>query len=69
METKTFDIQLRPKFAAKRMGVCLSTFWKLASNDPDFPPLTKLGKRCTSVSAAALDTYVAKKTEVVAQAA
>lgn len=69
METTKLDIQLRPKYAAKRMGVCLSTFWKLASNDPDFPPLMRLGKRCTSVSASALDAYIAKRTGTFAQAA
>lgn len=69
METKKLDIQLRPKYAAKRMGVCLSTFWKLASNDPDFPPLLRLGKRCTSVSATALDAYIAKRTGTLAEAA
>ena len=63
METTKLDIQLRPKYAAKRMGVCLSTFWKLASNDPDFPPLMRLGKRCTSVNAAALDDYIVNKTK------
>lgn len=69
METKKLDIQLRPKYAARRMGVCLSTFWKLASNDPDFPPLLRLGKRCTSVSATALDAYIAKRTGTLAEAA
>lgn len=55
------DTQLRPKDAAKRLGVAHSTFWKLVSTDPDFPPLLRLGKRCTSVSAAALDAYIVKK--------
>ncbi len=62
IEPTKIDVQLRPKDAAKRMGIGLSTFWKMASTDPDFPPLLRLGKRCTSVSAAALDGYVAKKT-------
>ena len=61
METK-IDIQLRPKGAARRMGTAQSTFWKLSKTDPDFPQLTRIGKRCTSVSAAALDAYLAKKT-------
>lgn len=69
MENTKHDIQLRPKYAAKRMGVCLSTFWKLASNDPDFPPLMRLGTRCTSISAAALDAYIAKRTGTLVQAA
>lgn len=62
VDTK-LDIQLRPKAASKRMGVAESTFWKLAKTDPDFPPLMRLGSRCTSVSSAALDSYVAKKTD------
>lgn len=69
MENAKLDIQLRPKDAAKRMGVGHSTFYKLANNDPDFPPLLRLGRRCTSVSAAALDAYIAKKTGRLAQAA
>lgn len=56
------DTQLRPKDAARRLGIAQSTFWKIVSTDPDFPPLMRLGKRCTSVSAAALDAYIAKKT-------
>ena len=61
MATK-IDIQLRPKDACTRAGFKPSTFWKLAKTDPDFPQLTRIGKRCTSVSAAALDAYLAKKT-------
>lgn len=56
------DIQLRPKQACTRLGIKPSTFWKWAQTDPDFPPLTRLGKRCTSISAAALDAYLIKKT-------
>ncbi len=60
----TTDIQLRPKQACVCAGIKPSTFWKLAKTDPDFPPLTRLGKRCTSISAAALAAYLAKKTGV-----
>ncbi len=56
------DIQLRPKAGAEKLGIGLSTFWKWARTDPDFPKLTRFGARCTSVSAAALDAYVARKT-------
>ncbi len=62
MVAAQLDIQLRPKQAWARMGVKPSMFWNLAKTDPDFPPLTRIGKRCTSVSAAALDAYLAKKT-------
>ncbi len=59
---QTTDFQLRPKDAAKRLGIGASTFWEWAKKDPSFPPITRLG-RTTSVSAAALDAYVASKTE------
>lgn len=61
MDQTKVDIQLRPKDAAKRLGIGASTFWEWARKDPDFPPITRLG-RTTSVSAAALDAYVASKT-------
>lgn len=57
------DIQLRPKDCAKKLGVSIATFWVLAKKDPDFPRMTRYGSRCTSVSAAALDSYIAKKTQ------
>ena len=60
MQTST-DFQLRPKDAAKRLGIGASTFWEWVKKDPAFPPVTRLG-RTTSVSAAALDAYVASKT-------
>lgn len=61
MMQRTTDFQLRPKDAAKRLGIGASTFWEWAKKDPQFPPITRLG-RTTSVSAAALDAYVASKT-------
>ena len=64
MVTTEIDIQIRPKDAAKRMGTGQTTFWNLAKRDPNFPPLTRIG-RTTSVSAAALDAYVASKTVAV----
>lgn len=56
------DIQLRPKDAARRLGIAPSTFWQWLKQDPNFPPVTRLG-RTTSISAAALDEYVAKRTQ------
>lgn len=53
--------QYRPREAAQRMGIAVSTFWAWAKNDPDFPPLTRMG-HTTSVSAASLDAYIASKT-------
>lgn len=64
MTQRTLDIQLRPKDAAKRLGIGASTFWEWVKKDPNFPPVARLG-RTTSVSAAALDAYVASKTEAV----
>lgn len=55
------DMQLRPKDGAHRMGIGLSTFWQWARTDPTFPKLTRIG-RTTSVSARALDEYIASKT-------
>lgn len=55
------DTQLRIKDAAKHLGRGVSTLWALAKSDPDFPPLTRIG-RTTSISARALDEYVAKRT-------
>lgn len=55
------DIQLRIKAAAERLDCGVSTVWAWAKTDPDFPPLTRIG-RTTSISAKALDEYVAKKT-------
>ena len=47
----------------------LESTYQTAKSDPDFPPLTRLGKHCTSVSASALDAYIAKRTGTLAQAA
>ncbi len=56
------DIQLRPKQAMVRLGCSSATFWRLVKSDTAFPPLTRIGKRCTSVSAKALDEYLMGKT-------
>lgn len=58
---QTLDFQLRPKEAAKRLGIGISTLWEWAKKDPDFPAMTRLG-RTTSISALALDAYVARNT-------
>lgn len=56
--------QYRPREAAQRLGIAVSTFWAWAKSDPDFPPLTRMG-HTTSVSADALNAYIAIKTGVV----
>jgi predicted DNA-binding transcriptional regulator AlpA len=58
------DIQLRPKQVMARIGCSATTFWRLVKEDPDFPKLTRIGKRCTSVSANAIEHYLALKTGV-----
>ena len=42
---------LRPKEAARFLGIGLSTFWEWTKTRPDFPPLRRLGTRCTIVDA------------------
>jgi prophage regulatory protein len=54
---------LRPRPAADALGVSLSTFWHKAKTDPDFPPLIKLGPKCTVVREADLEAYVDLKAQ------
>jgi predicted DNA-binding transcriptional regulator AlpA len=51
----------RPKDAAKTLGISLSTFWLWAKKDPDFPPLVKIGPRCTAVRVSDLKAFVDRK--------
>ena len=44
---------LRPRDAAKAIGVALPTFWRFTKR-PDSPPLIRLSKRCTVVDGPAL---------------
>lgn len=53
---------LRPRQAADALGIGLSTFWLKARTDPDFPPLIRIGPKCTVVREADLEVYVEKKT-------
>lgn len=57
---------LRPRQAADALGMGLSTFWLAARTDPEFPPLIKLGPKCTVVREADLEAYVKKKAEASA---
>jgi len=52
---------LRPKDAAKTLGISLATFWLWAKKDPDFPPLVKIGPRCTAVRVSDLKAFVDNK--------
>ncbi|MDP3835038.1 MAG: hypothetical protein Q8Q82_13835 [Hydrogenophaga sp.] len=56
----------RPKDAAQALGCSESHFWWLAKNDPDFPPLIKLGPKWTVVRDADLAAYVDKKARLTA---
>jgi predicted DNA-binding transcriptional regulator AlpA len=52
---------LRPAQASERMGVSLSTFWRLVRRDPAFPRPFKLGgpsSRTTVVDADALSAWL-----------
>ena len=54
--------RLRPAQAAAKLAVSLPTFWRMARSDPDFPSMTKLTSRCTTIDDDELDVYVARKT-------
>lgn len=60
---------LRPAQAAIRLGCSLPTFWRLARNDPAFPPLCKISERVTTIDEGELDVYVELKTRRRAQGA
>lgn len=49
----TIQQSLRPRDAAKAIGVSLPTFWRY-SKRADFPKLIRLSKRCTLVDGPAL---------------
>ena len=52
---------LRPREAAKALGIGLSTFWLKAKTDPNFPQLISLGPKATVVREADLEAYIEKK--------
>ncbi len=52
---------LRPRDAARALGIGLSTFWLKAKTDPDFPVLISLGPKSTVVREADLEAYIEKK--------
>lgn len=49
---------LRPKAAAEYCGLSLTTFWRLAKNDPTFPQPFKLTKATTGVLRSGLDAWL-----------
>lgn len=52
---------LRPRQAADALGIGLSTFWLKTKTDPDFPPVIRLGPKCSIVREQDLIAYVDKK--------
>lgn len=52
---------LRPKAAAKYLGIGESTFFKYAKEDPTFPKGVKLSARCTLYFRGSLDAWVLSK--------
>lgn len=52
---------LRPRDAAQRLGIGLTSFWGLAKSDPTFPELIKLGTRTTVVEEHELEQWLESK--------
>jgi len=52
---------IRPKEAAKHLGIGLSTLWMWAKNNPDFPKPINLSPRVTVFRIADLDAHVFKQ--------
>lgn len=49
--------------AAARLGLTRTALWERRRRDPDWPPPQYVGERSPRWSAAALDAYVARKTQ------
>lgn len=49
---------IRPKEAAKKLGIGLSTLWMKIKNDPEFPQPIKLGPNTTVLADDEIDRYV-----------
>ena len=48
----------RPKEAAKYLRVSMSTLWGFIENDPHFPLLRRIGKRCALIDLNKIDEWV-----------
>lgn len=57
---------LRPKDAAERLGISLSSLYRWAKDRPDFPRIIKLGPRTSGWRVEDLDAWLStqQKTEV-----
>lgn len=49
---------VRPKEAAKKLGIGISTLWLKIKHDPDFPQPIKLGPNTTVLVEHEIDRYV-----------
>lgn len=49
---------LRPKEAARHLGVSVATLWRFAKNDPKFPKPFKIGVQATGIMRAELDDWL-----------
>lgn len=52
---------LRPKAAAKYLGISISSFWRYAKIDGAFPQPFKVTKNCAVVTIADLDAWISAK--------
>ena len=55
------DALLTLRTAAAVSGLSEATLYRKASDDPSFPKLVRLGKRCTRIRAGDLTTWLASK--------
>jgi predicted DNA-binding transcriptional regulator AlpA len=52
---------VRPRVAAKKLGIGLSSLWRKVKIEPDFPRPYHLGARTTCFDLNELDAYIANK--------
>ena len=55
------DALLTLRTASAVAGLSEATLYRKAKSDPTFPPLVKLGQRCTRIRAGALTAWLASK--------
>ena len=58
------DALLTLRTASALAGLSEATLYRKAKTDPTFPPLVKLGQRCTRIRAGALTAWLASKAGV-----
>lgn len=57
-------MNLRPREAAKVLGIGLSTFWLKAKTDPEFPKIIRLSPKAVVVRESDIAAYIEKKASV-----